>query len=831
MFRKKILFLFLFLLVFAFAFSQKVSAQVTPTPEFEACKGSSGCPDTGDNTYICAPNLASWETNKHQNYWVNDEEVTALGKAGERSREFLYWALTHRSIDNHPILISIWSFAKNLTYFFLIIVAAVIGLGIIIGQRTNFNLKIEVWPLLIKIGTLFLYVTFSATLVLLIVQLSDTLMLFFIEKLNVKQLFNIFFLQNANGSVIKESETAYQTFQGCRNLNVDLLDSVKTSKFMVNLTNLTYYLIGIMLILRKVILWLLLFVSPFLALLMPFVLIRNIGWIWIGVFFQWVFYGPLFALFLGALATIWNSPSHIPYNFDFSRAGNALGFVYPTSINILYGGPAQQLGILNSSNYVDTFAEYIISLIMLWAITFFPWWLLRIFRDYCCDGIYAMKNILLSMYDQTRVNPNPKPLAPAPSPVSSSVGMNLPKETQMPIKVRLETVEQIKRAETNEITKTLNLSVSKLTDIAHYETNKQIKENVTKNLNYLQNPVQAETPNERQKYMNIRSELFNRAIKEDNTAKQVLSSISTSRVEQLQRREEFLRSIPQTVPVTHIVSVKVKMPQSKVQSVTSSYLQSAANNSTIIKEVADKSQIPQSQIQSILSSLIGNINKPMQNIIPDIAQETGLDKKNVVIVIQIFGKVAKDNKQLAEDIAKLENLQSQEVEKIVINQLPIIASSEEHIEESISIPPTVSLEDYEQVKKMWKAQYDKGEVPISANIKTRVDWINKDIVLITNTLNKLLSSSNELRQEALDELGYILPIFLINNLKGEELIAYLKAKVEAAKEVKEEMEKLKEVTENIDLKNQEEFAQVQRVNEVKEKEMKMEEEMKENKNK
>jgi hypothetical protein len=85
------------------------------------------------------------------------------------------------------------------------------------------------------------------------------------------------------------------------------------------------------------------------------------------------------------------------------------GYVYPTSIIVTYGGPAQRvlstvfnrpIGALNNGNYVDTFAEYVITLIMLWAVTFFPWWLLRIFRDYCCEVIYAMKNILHAMYDQ-----------------------------------------------------------------------------------------------------------------------------------------------------------------------------------------------------------------------------------------------------------------------------------------------------------------------------------------------------------------------------------------------------------------------------------------------
>ena len=445
---KKFFLLLLLFLLFAAVSLKPVFAQATPTPTppVEPCLGS-WCPLITGINYSCASDYYAWNRNKSQNLWVSDPEVTALGKAGERSRQFLYWTLTHRSIDDHPVILSVWSFTKNMVYFLLLIVAAIFGLGIIIGQRANFNLKIDVWPLFLKILLLILYVTFSANIILLVIQLSDTLMLFFIEELGVKNLFNIFFLSAQGGSVIIDSEEAYKTFRGCSNLNIELLDSVNTSKFLVNFTNMTYYMIGVMFILRKVILWLLLFVSPFLALLLPFVFIRNIGWIWIGVFFQWVFYGPLFGLFLGGLAAIWGSQSHIPYNFDFSRTNRMEGFIYPTTINILYGGPAQKLELLNSSNYTDTFAEYIIALIMLWAVTFFPWWLLRIFRDYCCEGIYASKNILMSIYDQMRGAPPPAPPGPVPTPAGLTTGtaLKLPKEQEVRVLARLETVEEITR--------------------------------------------------------------------------------------------------------------------------------------------------------------------------------------------------------------------------------------------------------------------------------------------------------------------------------------------------------------------------------------------------
>lgn len=725
---KKIFFIFLF--VFASLIGRSllspVLAQQTTKQQTQTAQTTDlppiicGCPTELTKVYTdkqtgekCVADLDTFKQDPTLNHlWVEDAQITAQGKADERSRQFIYWVLTHGAIDHHPILTKVWSIARNLSYFFIILVAAIMGLGIIVGQRSQFLSNIKVWPSVWKILVALLFIAFSATLVIALIDLSEIIMKFFIENLGGKDLFNIYF-----ASISQEKN--YVNFVGCRDLNIRVQESVGAEMFLLKLTNVTYYVLGGMLILRKVLLWFLLFVSPFLAILMPFVFIRNIGWIWIGVFFQWLFYGPLLALFLGALATIWKAG--IPFVFDFSRAGSTQGYIFPTAINILYGGPAQRLGIVNNGNYVDTFTEYVITLIMLWAVAFFPWWLLRIFRDYCCEGIAAMKNILLQMYDQMRGGPSLGP-TPAPAPTTISTALKIPREVEIPLKVRLETTEEIKKAQTQEITQSLNISAKKMTDIANFETNKETRETAVRNLNYLQNPTQAATSTERQKYMNIRSELFNRAIKEDQVAKQVLSSISTSKVEQVQKRQELLKSISTMVPVTKVTAVKVK--------------------------VAGKEEVKAPPVPG----------KP--------------------------------------------------------------------IEQAITIPPTVSIEDYEQVKRMWKSQYEKGEVPVTENITSREKWVENDIVVITNTLNKLLSANEEIRQQGLDDLGYILPIFLVNNLKGEELIVYLKAKIEAAKEVKEEKQKEKEVAEKV--KTQvEEKVEVEKPKEKEaEKTMEMKEEIK-----
>ena len=747
-------------------------------------------------------------------YWALDEPTTSQGKANERARQFLYWVMTKSAVDQHPAIRQIWTVTQNITLFLFLLVAALFGLGYIVGQKSDFQVKMQIWPILYKIGSGLLYIVFSYAIIMTFIQVSEIIMKFFIESLGGDKLFNIYF------AGAQSKEDSYATFVGCRDLNYKVQEAVQAEMFLMKVTNVTYYVMGIMMLLRKILLWFLLFAAPFLALLMPFIFIRNVGWIWIGVFMQWVFYGPLFALFLGALTKIWQSG--IPFPFDFSRTTQVSGYIYPTGINIVYGGPAQVgsqiLSAMNNGNYVDTFTEYVISLIMLWAVIFFPWWLLRIFRDYCCDGIMAMKNLLMSMYDRM-APPPPKNPPPAPSASHSfnNTSMKVSRDVEVPIKVRLETLQDIKQTKTEDITKSLNLSMNKITDIAQFETNKTTNETVRKNIDMLSSPTKATTPAERQKFMNIRTELFTRTIKEDKVARQILSSISSSRTEMNTRKEELLRTVPRTA--SQAATYKVNIATAKVTSMNTTLVNTVTSNTSMMQNIAQITQAPVQQIQSVLSSYKVNIARAPEQILANITKETGIAKNTVKSIIKAVASSVKKNKDVVKKVAEKEKMNEEDVQRVIDTQTPLVAEPEKTIEQTVTIPPSVSIEDYEEVKKMWTQQYEKGEVPTSENITSREQWVDQDIVFITNTLNKLLSSDDKLRQEGIDDLAYILPIFLINSLKGEELIVYLKAKIEAAKAVKHDMDIEKEITEKLKKKSEEteEFVEVKKKEETNDK--------------
>ena len=905
--------------------------------------------------YPCATTYEDWLKNPNLNFWVEDPEVTALGKSGERSRQFLLWALTRQSIDDHPVILDVWRLSQNVALFLILLVVIVMGIGIIIGKRgigfmgSSFNLNVEITPLIIKIAILLLYIIFSARIVLLIIQLSDVMMEFFIRTLGVRDLFNIFFIDSAGdvksiGDNLAKSEQAYREFIGCTNWNISDQESVKTSKALVKFTNMTYYFIGGMLLLRKIVLWFLTVVSPFLAILAPFVFIRNIGWIWIGVFFQWIFYGPLMALFLGALANIWNTPPvHIPYIFDFSRVHKMGEVVYPTSINILYGGPAQKLGLFNTSNYVDTFAEYIISLMMLWTVLILPWWLLRIFRDYCCDGIYAMKNVLLAMYDNMRGGPSPTPPGPTPTPRPTGTGktaleINTPQTVPVQATIQLETPQQIKQAQTQQIVQSISMEAKSLTDVARMETNTISREHITQNLNKIQNPFKAETPSERQKLMNVRNEVQSRARQGDELAKRLAAITARSSSQERVAKEQILSSIPkvsvpQTVAEVTTSKVRVEVPQAKKETIVQNTLTSFANNEQVMQRVAQDTGVPMEQGTRILQTVtrLSALDTTTEDTISRTAQEIGIEEERVKQVITRTASLIRERSDLIENVARQENVDKETVTQAVQTELRgavgvtsdkthtivkgvftqasldkqavqtiaqqanvsesvartilqemgqaekfdvsrkdvvvgiaekahtehekvkmVLATTalivgkndqlikkvaddeeldvstvEEVAEEEIEqlskvdkdiedfVPQTqkVSIEDYEEVKSMWLQHYENGEIPVTENVQSREEWVEQDTVRISNILNKLMSSNRQMQEQGLTEVGYILPIFMVNNLSGEELLVYLKAKIQAAKQVGRELQKEQELRAKIEAESEDNFVEVDAVQE------------------
>ncbi len=825
--------------------------------------------------------------------WQLDPEVTLVGKNAERARQLLYWVFSHPGVHTAPVLAQMWAVSRNIVYVFIVIVLVAFGIGLIISRRrgglgplysgagpTIFGFTIP--GIFFKLGGILLYVTFSYLLILALIQTSEIVMRFFIENVGGKDLFNVIFSGAGN------SDANYSSFIGYRDISLPNIEAATTSIAIINFSSLTYYVLSIILILRTIILWLMLVLSPFLALLMPFMLIRNIGWIWVGVFFQWLFYGPVVALFLAAVTKIW--VAGIPYSFDFSRVNKPEGQVYRTAINILYGGPAQTVTAGNSANYIDTFAEYLISLIMLWAAMILPWLLLRIFRDYCCEAIATGNASLTGILDRIRQYPPPSPESPVSPATSVGMAAQLPFRQRIDERIKeikitnVENIRNIQNENTSDLARSLDLAVSSLRDLSRLEMDQISRGQAVESLRRISNPTGLSSSADREKYSNIRQELKTRAIKGDHLARAMLdaasdknesiasqimssgssgvvmggrslgaqgkpsampvfmptstaasSSLNQANVNEIARlsglseakTREILEKLPTSGTLTpttvsgiisslvlSIDTIKdvlqaisdISIPPSQIVTQLS---QSAVPDSQIIFSIASASQVTPDKVLEVISSaalaasssanviqtIVGRTSLPENNIrevleklhtthvfpneyIATISHKTNLSSDKLLEIISAVGESALQEPSVINQIAASMGVTADKVKQVI---------SLSDVKAVKKVPSSVSIEDYEEVKKMWLKHYREAPVPVSEVIKSRENWLTLEEKKLLNIMNLMTASDKKKKQQGLSQVAEILPFMLLGGFSETEILAYLKAKYEAVKLI--EMEK------------------------------------------
>ena len=99
---------------------------------------------------------------------------------------------------------------------------------------------------------------------------------------------------------------------------------------------------------------------------------------------------------------------------------------------------------------------------------------------------------------------------------------------------------------------------------------------------------------------------------------------------------------------------------------------------------------------------------------------------------------------------------------------------------------SVSVEDYEAVRAMWKENYKNLEVPEGTD---RKEWITKEGENIDRIIGLLSSQDQKQLEEGMQEVSNILPFLLLGGFSQQEIISYLKAKREAGRDVVTDIEK------------------------------------------
>ncbi len=645
--------------------------------------------------------LGSVKTVNAQTDFVKDHEVTFVGKTATRANDFLKWTLSEQNYKwlvlpdgaEDPIQ-SFWLRVTSIV--FLMLGLFVLGAAFVMIITRGQNLTVmKLIPLFIGIVVLIL---FSYALIRFTYQVTDVVQGFFLQVDKVGEPGK----KNIGPEDLLFIAFDYKEFIGYRIPGIEFDESAFISLLLVKLTAVTYYVMTGILLIRKIIMWFFLIVSPVFPLLLFFRPVRNTAKIWIGEFFRWLFYAPLFAIFLNGLVQVWRSG--IPMFFDFTKA-TAGETVYPLAINILIGGPGQKIffdpstGQSNSVNLQDTFALYVVALLMLWVVILLPFLLLQIFLDYLNSISISESPVLKRITNNSLFNrayggsPSPpgqppQPQQPSPFGLAKSIPFFNKRAMDIPTARTASTLERASLSnlqtvrETKDVLRLANLSIPKMRDIARYETSMTKHDTASKTevnrfhetLEKISKPMASGVSTDREKFTTIKEKLVSQQKAGDKLADNVLNA----------------------------------------------------------SKVSEK------------------MNNKTKAVIPGQKQEAGEGIKDVNLP------------------------QTNQVQQ-------------------------VSIEEYEDVKKMWQENYQNMETPVGPN-GTPTDkhsFIQQDIGNITETINLLSSENQENVDKGMDRVANILPFLLLGGFSKTEVISYLKAKLEAAKSVLTTVDSKKEEDETM----------------------------------
>ena len=800
--------------------------------------------------------------------WVNDSDVTFVGKVAARSGQFLDWTLSSpnwSTVGPNQIspIAQFWTQIRNIVYAFCALFILITAFILIVSRGKSMTIGRFI-PRFILI---LLLVTFSFAIIQFIYQICDIIQGFFLRNPDPASVAKHVYIWQGN---LLNVGFDYEKFVGYRLYGAIYDESAFMSLLLVKLTSATYYTMAGILLIRKIILWFFIIVSPIFPLLLLYSPIRNTAKIWVGEFFRWLLYGPLFAIFLSGLVAIWRSGVGIPLSFNFTNANAAncdpTAAPYVTAINILVGGPGQKLALCNSVNYVDTFAQYVVALLMLWVVIILPFLLLQIFLDYLntvsLNENSAIRQFISNGSSLFKGSANPPP-PPPPLPSSSqpagmaraipfSAKIEIPEIRTQKITVDRESLKSVQ----TELSRLTNLSVPTMRDIARFET-ASMSHDVRQHgeiakyheaLEHLADPRKIGAPIERQKYTELKNKLVQEGqrgnqfansvltaaeavakpgslteIQKENTRlTTILSQIANPNSAPLEQKQKMLNLKTQlekasqggVVLATSITSAmqkgemdeglkqKIKEAKQTGNSIASEIITNAeqvdltkldishlteeqkenTKLTTVFGQIADPNSAPLEQKQKLLS-LKGRLEKASQEGDPLAASITSAIQKGEVdeTLKQKLKKAKETGHSIATEI--LNSAEQVDISKVSTGLFPVINRVQ-----------SVNLDDYEAVRKMWQENYQNMEPPKSfdSKVKGRKDWVSTDISKINQTIEQLTSTDPANVNKGMESVGNILPFLLIGGFSQTEVIAYLKAKLEAAKSVLSDLGKKEE---------------------------------------
>lgn len=805
------------------------------TPFSALAQSASG---SGQSATTTSPPASAGASQAEQK-WVIDPEVTFIGKNARRSGLLLDWTIKNynwvcvkrvndRQCDdsNNPIE----------KYWYIVVFYIVVPLLFVVILATSIVIivtrgkSLTIMRFLPRFIMVILLIVFSYALIQFLYQFSDLIQSFFLRS---------DITRSCPPDCISQSDLLYvgweyETFVGLRKLGDTNAESAFMSLLLTKLTALTYFVMIFVLLLRKIVLWLFIIVSPIFPILLLFYPIRNTGKIWIGEFFRWLLYGPLFAIFLNGLVFLWKN--QIPLSFDNPGIGRDI--VFPTAVNILLGGPRQFVTPTNSINLTETYALYVVSLIMLWAVIIVPWILLQIFLDYASNfapnDTAFMKTVVNMANNRPSTGGGGGGSSPS-KPPSDGATVSLPFAKKFSIPASLQPTGAAKtmnpaaaaltmRPNVNantEVLQAANVSLPSMRDIAKFDA--AIASNDTSRQQEMGKLTQALTNISSSGSVgnSQRNSVMQQSRKGNLMATSLLNAASaTSRGITTVPNQKVKTMLAQMAnpasatgvnkdQMTKLNSMLVKESKDTSNAgksqLASSILQ--VTEKTTDKEVSQiKSQLAQTsqtQMSSSVSSAItqsAQASNQIQGVIKQMANPNSVtkasDRQQVFKVKGSLEKASQEGNDLAKSILSVnEKTTSQEIEALQqrIQEAkekgePIAAEIAKLAEATTTNLPmvnrvqTVKKEDYQAVRDMWKQNYQNLEVPDGME-GNRSEWIKDDIANIDQTIAMLSSQDQTKVQAGMDQVSNLLPFLLMGGFSQTEIVEYLKAKQDAAKDV------------------------------------------------
>lgn len=780
--------------------------------------------------------------------WVIDPEVTFIGKNARRSGDFLNWTLQNynwvcvKQINanqcdnsNNPIA----------TYWSLIVLYIVVPMLFLVILATSMVIiitrgkSLTIMRFIPRFVAVVLLIIFSYSLLQFFYQITDLIQGFFLRT-------NI--ANSCPPNCISDKDLLYvgwdyNNFVGLRLLGDKYAESAFTSLLLTKLTALTYFVMVFLLLVRKIILWFFIIVSPIFPILLLYYPVRNTGKIWIGEFFRWLLYAPLFAIFLNGLVYLWRH--QIPLVFSNPNIGNPSAIEYPTAVNILLGGPKQIVSPTNSVNLVETFALYVVSLIMLWIVILLPWILLQIFLDYAqnfAPGDTAIMKTLVNM----ATSRNGTPPAPKPSGTGTAITLPFAKKFSVPVDIKpgplgaakeismtgatLKTAfnqpAYVPNARVNAQVLTLaRIKLPTIRDIARFDvalrsqdiTKQQDVSRFSQQLLKVANPIIATNVIERNQFKETHEKILQQShqgnlmatslLQAANASSRSITTISTQKMKNIlqqmanptlatgatketmiklnsllkeqstQKNNQLAASILSVTSATsdqEIQKIKERLLQSSHnqlgRAITSSISQSEISSwgiRGIIKKIANPTTAATTADRERLTSLRGSLEKASKKGNHLAASILAINEKTAVSEIEDLQKRIQEAKEKGEPMAA---------------EITALAKTEETKLPLVNRIQTVSREDYQAVRDMWRQNYQNLEIP-QGMASSRIDWINDDIEGIDEAISLLSSQDPDKVQQGMNQVSNLLPFLLVGGFSQTEVIDYLKAKEAAAKDV------------------------------------------------